>query len=208
MIQKNGKNIQITKQKHAFKGYASTYDVEILNSFNPELQLKDTESAIKSKLIELLTQLKGFKFVTTLVLVFEMIEGEEKTKYENFYSSSKSEIIINESDIDDVFKSICTTIIINAQKSLGKDSGWIIDSVIDHTISISKYNPLGGSSYIKLPKELDHPRKRLVNIQNTDDSECFKWCLVRYLNFEDHHPEKVTKVDKHFAKRFEFSKSQ
>ena len=24
------------------KGYASTYNVEILNSFNPELQLKDT----------------------------------------------------------------------------------------------------------------------------------------------------------------------
>ena len=31
--------------------------VEILNSFNPKLQLKDTESAIKSKLTELLTQL-------------------------------------------------------------------------------------------------------------------------------------------------------
>ena len=30
---------------------ASTYNVEILNSFNLELQLRDTESAIKSKLI-------------------------------------------------------------------------------------------------------------------------------------------------------------
>ena len=34
------KNIKITKQEHAFKGFASTYNVEILNSFNPELQLK------------------------------------------------------------------------------------------------------------------------------------------------------------------------
>ena len=42
--------------------------------FNSELQLKDTESAIKSKLIELLTQLKGFKFVTALVLVFKKIK--------------------------------------------------------------------------------------------------------------------------------------
>ena len=40
------------------------------------------------------------------------------------------------------------------EKSLGKGSRWIIDSVIDHTINISKYNPLAGSSYIKLPKEL------------------------------------------------------
>ena len=45
------------------------------------------------------------------------------------------------------------------QKYIGQGSGWIIDSVIDHNINISKYNPLADSSYIKLPKELDHPRK-------------------------------------------------
>ena len=50
------KNVKITKQAHAFEGYASAYNLEVLNSFNPELQLKDTESAIKCKLIELLSQ--------------------------------------------------------------------------------------------------------------------------------------------------------
>ena len=37
--------------------------------FHPKLQVKDTECAIESNLIWLLTWLKGFKFVTTLVLV-------------------------------------------------------------------------------------------------------------------------------------------
>ena len=69
--------MKITKRELAFKGYASFCHVEILNSFNPELQLKDTESAIKSKLIEVLTQ--NFKFVATLVLVFKKIESEYKT---------------------------------------------------------------------------------------------------------------------------------
>ena len=73
-----------------------------------------------------------------------------------------------------MFQSIYTTIITHTQKSLGKVSGWIIDLIIDHTICISKYNPLAGSSYIKLPKELDHPRKGLINIQNIDNNECFK----------------------------------
>ena len=117
-----------------------------MGSFNLELQLKDTESAIKSKLIELLTQLKGFKFVTTLVLVFKKIESKDKTKYDNFYSNSKVEIIINESDIDNVLQSIFTIIMENIWKFLGKDSGWIIDLVVDHTISTSKYNLLAGSS--------------------------------------------------------------
>ena len=38
-----------------FKGFAKSYNVEILNSFKPELQLKCAESAIESKLKELLT---------------------------------------------------------------------------------------------------------------------------------------------------------
>ena len=101
-------------------------------------------------------------------------------------------------------QSIYTTIISNMPKSSGKGSGWINESVIDHTISISKYNPLPRSSYIKLSKELDHPRKGLFNVQNIDDNECSKWCLVRYLNPADHNIRKITKAAKDFAKRFDF----
>ena len=68
---------------------------------------------MKSNLIELLSQLTTFKFVATLVLVFKKIESEDKTKSDNFYSSSKAEVIIYESDIDDVFNSIYYTIITN-----------------------------------------------------------------------------------------------
>ena len=129
--------------------------------------------------------------MATLVLVFKKTENEDKTKYDNFYSSSKAEIIINEGDVDDVFQSFYTSVITNIQKYLGKRSAWIIDSVIDHSISISKYNPLAGSSYIKLPKELDHPRKGLINIQNIDDNECFIWSIVRYLNLANNHSARI-----------------
>ena len=107
----NEKNVKITKRVHGFKGHTSFHHVEILNSFDPKLQLKDTESEIKNKLINLLTQLKGFKLVTTLV--FKKIESDDKTIYDNFYLQSKVETIINEGDIDDVFESIYTTIISN-----------------------------------------------------------------------------------------------
>ena len=52
----NKKNVAITKWVHAFKGYASTYNVGILNSFNPKLQLKSTEFAVENKLKKLLTE--------------------------------------------------------------------------------------------------------------------------------------------------------
>ena len=87
------------------------------------------------------------------------------------------------------------------QKSSRKSSGQIIDSVIDYTISILRYNPLAGSSYMKLPRELGHPRKGLIDIQNIDDNECFKWRIVRYLNPANNHSARITKGGKYFAKK-------
>ena len=43
---------------HVYKGYTSTYNVEILNYSNPELQHKYTEFVIKNKLIDLLLNWK------------------------------------------------------------------------------------------------------------------------------------------------------
>ena len=59
---------------------------------------------------------------------------QKKLKF--FYSSSKAQIIIIESDIDDVLQSIYNKTITDIQKSSGKSSGWIIDSVINRAISI------------------------------------------------------------------------
>ena len=44
----------------------------------------------------------------------------------------------------------------------------------------------------------------MINIQNTDDNECFKWSLVSYLNPAGHHPAKIKKPDKDFAKELDF----
>ena len=108
------------------------------------------------------------KFVRTLVAEFKQIESNDAIKYDTFYSNSKAETITNERDIDDVFKSINGIIMSNIQNSLGKGPCWIIDSITDHNINISKYNALAGSGYTKLPKELDDPQKRLINIQYFD----------------------------------------
>ena len=43
--------------------------------------------------------------------MFRKIEREDKTKYGSFYSHSKAEKIINESGMDNAFKSVYTTVI-------------------------------------------------------------------------------------------------
>ena len=49
------KKANIMKRNQAYKGYASTYYVKLLNSLNLELQLKDTESIMKNKQEDLLS---------------------------------------------------------------------------------------------------------------------------------------------------------
>ena len=61
--------------------------------------------------------------MTTLVLEFKKIKTDDQTKYSIFISNLKAEIIINESNIDDISESIYSTIISNVQNSLGKCSG-------------------------------------------------------------------------------------
>ena len=90
------------------------------------------------------------------------------------------------------------------EKYLGKGLGWIIDSVIDHIINILKYTPLAGSNCIKLPKQLDHPKEGLIDIQNTENNECFKWCLVRYLHSENNNLWRIRKVDKLYGDKLDF----
>ena len=105
-------------------------------------------------------------------------------------SNWKAEAIVNESHFDD--------------SGLIQNSGRIIDWVKDHNINISKYNPLAGSIYIKLPKELDYPRKGLDIIQNIDDNACFELCLVRYLHPPDRNQQQVQKLTKVLQKKLIF----
>ena len=50
----------------------------------------------------------------------------------------------------------------------------------------------------------NHPWKGFINIQNIDDNECFKWCLIRCLHSRYHNPKRITKADKDFAKKLDF----
>ena len=62
------------------------HTLEILNSFNPELKLKNTELAIENKFKNLLNELRRFKYVITLLLNFLKKETihQDQTNYSNF----------------------------------------------------------------------------------------------------------------------------
>ena len=70
-----------------------------------------------------MSALKGFKFVTTLILEFKKKQSADETIHSIFYLNSNTETVINESDIDDLFETIYSTSISNIKKFPGQGSG-------------------------------------------------------------------------------------
>ena len=44
----------------------------------------------------------------------------------------------------------------------------------------------------------------MVNIQNIDDNQCFKWFLLKYLHLANHHPARIRKADRSFGDELDF----
>ena len=71
----------------------------MLINLNSELQLKDTEFAIRPKLIDLLTKLKGFKIVRTLIIELKKITVMQQNNSITQYSNSKDYLTTNKTTI-------------------------------------------------------------------------------------------------------------
>ena len=58
--------LDIIKTNHAFRGYAMSYKVEIVEQKDPINQLETSKSSIKDLFSDLLDETKGFKYQITL----------------------------------------------------------------------------------------------------------------------------------------------
>ena len=117
-----------------------------------------------------------------------------------YFSSLTKTVINNKFKLDQSFQEI----IYRLENGISHESGWIVEEIISQYLNLSSYLPVSGSTYIKLPKELNHPMKGLTNIKN-NDNECFLWCHVRHLNLDGVKLERLTKKDKEIVKDLNYS---
>ena len=75
-----------------------------------------------------------------------------------------------------------------------KDSRRTLHSIIKLEVNINKLNPMKGSTYIELPKQVQG-KEACINVQNRDDNECFKWALlsaIHPVNKKQYMPNRVS----------------
>ena len=144
--------------------------------------------------------MRGIKYLESLELTLikrkEDIDGRPVvyTKPRSFFNGDV-QIIINSGQIRPFLKFSHESIQDLVERLEDETSPWEVLSVDGHHLNIAAYQALAGSSYIKLPEELQNSRKGLINLKN-EDQECFRWCHIRYLNPPQRNPQRITTEDR------------
>ena len=192
--------LSILKNSSAFRGYARSYKIEVIDKKDPVIQLIASESSITDLFKGLLNEIKGFKYQITLSILLSKVKSSESTEYAPVYLNSTTKTVINyKYSLNQSFQ----VILYRNGNWINEESSWIIEEIHNQYLNFSSHSPLIGSTYIKLPSELKHSRKGLINIQN-DDNKCFLWCHVRHLNFVNKNPQRITKKDREISDRLNY----
>ena len=151
----------------------------------------------------MLIELKGFKYQIKLCVLLSEEKNSGLFEYSTVYFNSLAKRVI----VEDYFLDHCfNEIIFRLENGINHGSGWIAEEIISQYLNLSSYLPLSGSTYAKLPKELQHSKNGLINIPNTDNKWCFLWCHVRHLNCDDIKLTRITKKNKEISGSLKYNR--
>ena len=102
-------------------------------------------------------------------------------------------IITEATDPHEIYNEMVDEIEEEIQKvEQAEGSGWVFLEVENLTLHTDIWDPIKGSSYIDLPRELKN-KKAIINMKNKDNDKCFIWSVLRGLNPKDRDAEKIDK---------------
>ena len=168
------------------------YDFTIINEVDPLAQMKALGKREEVMVERALNVHNGVRFNTSMEIEFIKNVGDEEVK-QTFTFTPAFEIINSKDEILGARRVMNNHINGMIDRYTNQGSGWVINRITRHFISVNRYLPLAAKSYIELPSIIQN-KKATINIQNKDD-KCFMYCLGRALDPspEKDHLERVTK---------------
>ena len=184
--EEHDKILTFRKELSAFNNFTDQYVIDGSNTYDGLSFLMEAKSSI----INVLESNRGIKarLYFNCVMRRDTAEGPQR---ENFYFHSELKIILENTDVEEIFEEMVAEIETAIQKTENAEgSGWVLESIIDIKLYTAEWNPLNAGSYMELPTYLKN--KKIINMKNQDD-KCFLWCVLRALNPKDNHPKRVDK---------------
>ena len=183
----------------ALKGYLKSYRINGVSGYDP----KKFISSIKPKVIDFIKQQKKpikLKFIFTCTFKKEN-PATGQIDISTGYFHSLVETITESSDLSDILNTMTGIILEKIQQFQNNGSGWVFENVESFDINIDPFEPLSGSSYISLPKNLED-KKAIINVRNENDHECYKWAITSAIYQKEKVPQRLNKKMRNNSQNF------
>ena len=197
-----GEKLTVEKGKSAFGKFARQFIIRGDDSAVPQEFFRRA----RGEIVLLLRQNPQTKVqcILNVEMIQNRISGEDELS-DPFFSSRQKENLGNNFDIvEEMIQEM-----IEAMENYNKrGSNWVFKKVIRLDVNFVSWNPLGGkplrgSAWIPLPVKLAN-KKAVINMKNTEDEMCFKWCIARAANMVAKHPERITPELRDQAEKFDW----
>ena len=137
-------------------------------------------------------QIRSHSTNVDAALVRELPDGQLSRITAYFHTPS---VVVNVRQPLDLRNSI--TLLNNALEHFNsRGSGFILEYVKRFVVSVLRYRPLHGSTYIPTPVFLA-AKHCVINVQNFDDSKCFLWSVLSALHEPKHSKKRVSNYVKY-----------
>ena len=153
---------------------------------------KETLPRLKKYMEHALIKKKAVKWSLVLHSTMEMPDKyqDEPRRVSPYFHSAYPLITTFPQQLNEQFETAMESVEEQFSTFMQAGSGWILQENHALILEIVDYTPMGGSSYITLPKDV-YDTKSIVNVQN-QDQECFKWSVLAALHPANTHAERVS----------------
>lgn len=168
-------SISLSKCRSALKGFTTSYNLTTDSYF------ADSKSFLLSAfdlVNDIISTFIGSNASAKLQLriTVHFLSSVDPNKDATAHFSSKQTLVL----VSDNFEVLYGDVIEQIDKKIDEfqklSSGWRVESIIDGSIHLARYDPLSGACHVDLPAEVKF-KTSVVNIVN-DDNKCFVWSVL------------------------------
>ncbi|XP_065180179.1 uncharacterized protein LOC135810614 [Sycon ciliatum] len=137
------------------------------------------------------------RYKVAIVLQLRLLKQDGVTGdkvFISFFVRTRTTIILNDDDVRYKLDSAAAEIDAQIDEFVRNGSGWIVDHVEAVYLELSKFEPMGGGTFIHLPQRIK-AKTACLNVINNDD-RCLQWALLAAKHHEDVGPNN-TRVSKY-----------
>lgn len=177
----------------AFGQRIKTYKINSKSNNTSDLIFKTPESflnSVKNDILLLIKESIEEHSVLKINFILHADFVQETKKLSNSFDFQTCNYVVFIGDDLNIFMStLCDTLTNKISAFERKDSGWSLTNIKCLDMNVNKFNPLRGTSYIDLPRDIK-AKKAVINVKNADNM-CFKWALLSAL-----YPPNNNKTDR------------